>query len=81
MKIAPEATHRHKRLGAVVVLQMGSELAKIVMTNGDEFWVKVSELTDLSVEVVAEPKSSKKQAKAARPAATVDSRLRVAHVA
>lgn len=49
MKKIQAATHSHKRLGPVVVLQSTADLAQVVMTiSGDTFWVKVAELTELS---------------------------------
>ena len=46
MKKIQEATHNHKRAGAVVVLQSTAELAQIVtVAGGDTFWVKVADLT------------------------------------
>jgi hypothetical protein len=82
MKSIPDATHRHKRLGAVVVLQMTSELAKIVMpVSGDEFWVKVSELSELTADAPPKAKATKKQSKAERPEASADSRYGTARVA
>jgi hypothetical protein len=49
MKKIPQATHNHKRAGAVVVLQSTAELAQVVTSiSGDTFWVKVSDLTQLA---------------------------------
>jgi hypothetical protein len=49
MKQIQRATHNHKRLGAVVVLQSTAELAQIVtVVSGDSFWVKVADLTQLA---------------------------------
>jgi hypothetical protein len=54
-----QATHSHKRAGAVVVLQSTAELAKVrVITSGDEFWVKLADLTKSTG--VAEGKPRKK---------------------
>jgi hypothetical protein len=56
MKKIPQATHNHKRAGAVVVLQSKGELAQVVTTiSGDTFWVKVAELTELASERVEKP--------------------------
>jgi hypothetical protein len=82
MKSIPDATHRHKRLGPVVVLHMSSELAKIVMpVSGDEFWVKISELSELTAEAPAKTKGTKKQSKADRANAAADDRYRAVRVA
>jgi hypothetical protein len=82
MKSIPEATHRHKRLGAVAVLQSTSELAKIAMpVSGEEFWVKISDLSELNAEVPAKSKAAKKQSKADRANAAADNRYHAARVA
>jgi hypothetical protein len=48
MKKTHEATHNHKRAGAVVVLQSTGELAQVLtVTGGDTFWVKVVDLTQV----------------------------------
>ncbi len=57
MKNNQEATHDHKRMGTVVVLESTGELAKVLMpTTGDEFWVKLIDLTPLSDVVVVKRK-------------------------
>jgi hypothetical protein len=59
MKTNHEATHNHKRAGAVVVLQSTAELAQVVTTaSGDAFWVKLADLTELPANRVE--KSAKK---------------------
>ena len=59
MKKIHEATHNHKRAGAVVVLQSTGELAQVVTTiGGDTFWVKLADLTELASD--HEEKPSKK---------------------
>jgi hypothetical protein len=46
MKSTQQATHNHKRAGAVMVLQTTTELAQVTtVTGGDTFWVKVADLT------------------------------------
>jgi hypothetical protein len=56
MKKIQEATHNHKRVGAVVVLQSTAELAQIVtVINGDTFWVKLADLTQLGGNQVQKP--------------------------
>jgi hypothetical protein len=56
MKKIHEATHNHKRVGAVTVLQSTAELAQVVTTpSGDIFWVKVAELTELAGDRAQKP--------------------------
>jgi hypothetical protein len=58
MKNSREATHDHKRVGTVVVLESTGELAKVLIpTTGDEFWVKLIDLTPLSDVVVVKRKA------------------------
>jgi hypothetical protein len=62
-----QATHNHKRAGAVVVLESTAELARIrVLTSRDEFWVKLKDLAELVGGVVPESKPSKKESRANR---------------
>lgn len=43
-----EATHNHKRAGAVIVLRSTAELAEIqIPSSGEHFWVKLIDLTKL----------------------------------
>jgi hypothetical protein len=56
MKKIQQATHKHKRVGAVVVLQSTAELAQVVTAlSGDTFWVKVADLTQLAGDQVQKP--------------------------
>jgi hypothetical protein len=56
-----QATHNHKRAGAVVILQSTAELARIrVLTSGDEYWVKLTDVAELVGGVVPQSKPSKK---------------------
>jgi len=42
-------THRHKRVGDVVLLRSTAELAEVLTsTSGERFWVKLTELTELA---------------------------------
>ena len=46
MKNKQQATHNHKRVGPVVLLESTTELAKVfVLASEDEFWVKLTDLT------------------------------------
>jgi hypothetical protein len=48
MKNTNQATHNHKRVGAVIVLQSTEELAEVLVPSScDHFWVKRTELTKL----------------------------------
>jgi hypothetical protein len=63
MKSNREATHNHKRAGAVAILESTTELARIVVTvSGEEFWVKQIDLTPVGA--VDASKASKKRVKA-----------------
>jgi hypothetical protein len=66
MKNIHQATHNHKRAGAVAVLQSTAELAQVVTSGNDTFWVKLADLTELGAAV--ESKGSKKESKARRNA-------------
>ncbi len=49
MKNTNQATHSHKRMGAVIVLRSTAELAEIqIPSSGEHFWVKLTELTKLA---------------------------------
>jgi hypothetical protein len=49
MKNTNQATHNHKRVGAVVVLRSTAELAEVMVpSSGDHFWVKITDLTKLA---------------------------------
>lgn len=52
MKNVQRATHNHRRMGDVVVLQSTDQLAQVLTSASDTFWVKVTELTKLADEVV-----------------------------
>jgi len=58
------ATHKHKRAGAVIVLRSMAELAEVqISTSGERFWVKRSDLTELAVGAAEAPTPRKKRAK------------------
>ena len=49
MKNSNQATHNHKRVGAVIVLRSTAELAEVqIPSSGDHFWVKLTDLTELA---------------------------------
>jgi hypothetical protein len=70
-------THNHKSAGAVVLLESTAELAKILVpSSGDEFWVRLTDLTQLAG-VVEKGKPGKKQSLKSRPNASANSQYRV----
>jgi hypothetical protein len=76
------ARYNHKSAGAVVLLESTAELAKVLIPgSGDEFWVKLTDLTQLAGGVIEESKpDNKKLGKAARtPHRTADTAQRVSH--
>jgi hypothetical protein len=78
MKINQQATHNHKRAGAVVLLESTAELAKVMTpANGDEFWVKLTDLTELVGGVIEKSKPSSKSLGKSRPNSSANSRYRV----
>ena len=82
MKNNQQATHNHKRAGAVVVLESTAELAKVLTpATGDEFWVKLSDLTELVGGAVEKTKPSKKHSGKSRPNASSNSQYRVVRAA
>lgn len=67
MSNTEQATHYFKRAGAVVVLQSTAELARIrVLTTGDEFWVKLTDVVELAGGVMPESKPVKKASRISR---------------
>jgi len=82
MKNNQQATHSHKREGAVVILQSTSELARVLVSaTGDEFWVKLIDLTPLVAGVVHDGKPVKKQSRKTRPNASPNTNYRVVRAA
>jgi hypothetical protein len=66
MNSTKQATHHHKRAGAVTVLQSTADLARIhVVASSEEFWVKLTDLTELTGGVMPET-PRKKASRAAR---------------
>jgi len=77
-----QCTHNHKRSGAVIVLESTNELAKVLIpTSGDEFWVKVIDLTPIVAGVTAEAKPRKKYSSKDRPSASANTQYRTVRVA
>lgn len=80
MKNNDQATHDHKRAGAVVLLESTAVLGKVLTTNGDEFWVKLEDLT-LAGGAIEKTKAGKKRPGNDRPTASPNSRYRVVRAA
>jgi hypothetical protein len=80
MKNNQQATHDHKRAGSVVLLESTAVLGKVLTTNGDEFWVKLEDLT-LAGGEIEKPKAGKKRPASDRPIASANSRYRVVRAA
>jgi len=82
MKINQKATHDHRKVGPVVFLESTTGLAKVsVAASGDEFWVKLTDLTLLVEGAVEEAKPSKKRLKKTRPDISPDRLHRVGRAA
>jgi hypothetical protein len=82
MKNNQSATHSHKRAGAVVLLESTAELAKILVpSSGDEFWVKLTDLTQLAGGMIEKSKPGRREL-GKRPAnASPNSQYRVVRAA
>jgi hypothetical protein len=82
MKNNPLATHNHKRAGAVTLLESSGELAKVLIpASGDEFWVRLIDLTQLVEGVSEKSPSGRKRSTKTRPNASPNSQYRVVRVA
>ena len=64
MKSIHQATHFHKRVGDVVLLQSTPELAQVTTSASDTFWVKLADLTELGAD--GSNRAIKKESKANR---------------
>jgi hypothetical protein len=77
-----QATHNHKRAGAVMLLESTAELAKVVIpASGDEFWVRLADLTQLVGGEIEKSRPAKKQSAKSRPNASPNSQYRVVRAA
>jgi hypothetical protein len=82
MKNNPLATHNHKRAGAVTLLESSGELGKVLIpASGDEFWVRMVDLTQLVNGVIEKSPSTKKRSAKSRPNASPNNQYRVVRVA
>jgi hypothetical protein len=58
MENSDQATHNHKRMGAVIVLRSTAELAEVqIPSSSDHFWVRLTDLTELA-ETIASGRNS-----------------------
>jgi len=77
MKKNQQATHNHKRAGSVVLLESTTELGKVLMlVSGDEFWVRLTDLTPLVSGVIEKSKPSNKPLGKNRPNTSPNSHYR-----
>lgn len=76
MKNSRDATHNHKTAGAVVLLESTAQLAKVsVPARGDEFWVKLADLTELVDGVIEKSKPGEQRSRKDGPNASPNSRV------
>jgi hypothetical protein len=77
MKNNQSATYSHKRAGAVVLLETTAELAKVLIPgSGAEFWVRLTDLTQLAGSVIEKSKPGNKQFGKSRGNVSPNSRYR-----
>jgi hypothetical protein len=82
MKNTQHATHNHKRAGAAVLLESTAELGKVlILESGDEFWVQLTDLTELVDGVINKSELGKKGLGKTRPSASTNSPHRVGRAA
>lgn len=69
-------THRHKTHGPVLLLESTAQLAKVlVLDQGDEIWVKLSDLTEGAHAVTK--KAPRKASSKDRPTSSANSSYRI----
>ena len=77
-----QATHSHKTAGAVVILESTAQLAKVsVPARGDEFWVKLTDLSELVGGAIEKGGPGKKRPRKDRPNASANSQYRTVRAA
>jgi hypothetical protein len=82
MKNNQQATHNHKRVGPVVLLQSTTELAKVlVLASEDEFWVKRSDLTLVGDDLIEKGTTAKIRQSKTRPNVSSNPQYRVVRAA
>jgi hypothetical protein len=78
----PQATHNHKRVGAVVLLESTTELAKVlVLTGEDEFWVRLTDLTPFGDNLIEKSRGTKSHQSKTRPNVSPNPHYRVVRAA
>ena len=69
------ATHRHKTRGPVIIIESTAQLARVVaVEQGDEMWVKLSDLTE-GAQAVTKKRSQPKTKD--RPSSSANSSYRI----
>jgi hypothetical protein len=78
MKNNEQAEYNHKKMGAVVLLESSALLGKVLVSvSGDEFWVKLTDLTPLMDSVTEKGNPARKPLGPNRPNASPDSQYHV----
>jgi len=82
MKNKQQATHNHKRVGPVVLLESTTELAKVfVLASEDEFWVKLTDLTLFGDNLIEKSRGAKGHQIKTRPNVSPNPHYRVVRAA
>jgi hypothetical protein len=82
MKNNQQATHNHKRVGAVVLLESTTELGKVLVLAGqDEFWVKLTDLTPFGEDLIGKSTTAQIHRRKNRPNVSADPKYRVVRAA
>ena len=82
MKNKQQATHNHKRVGPVVLLESTTELAKVlVLASEDEFWVKLTDLTLFGDNLIEKSRGAKPHQIKTRPNVSPNPHYRVVRAA
>jgi hypothetical protein len=82
MKNKQQATHNHKRVGPVVLLESTTELAKVfVLASEDEFWVKLTDLTLFGDNLIEKTRGTKSHQINTRPNVSPSPHYRVVRAA
>ena len=74
-------TYNHKRMGAVVLLESTAVLGRVLTPeNGDEFWVKLSDLTQVVGDAIKKTKPGNRLGKS-HPNSSPNNQYRVVRAA
>jgi hypothetical protein len=77
-----QATHNHKSVGAVVLLESTTELAKVlVLASEDEFWVKLTDLSLFGDNLIKKSRGTKSHQIKIRPNVSANPHYRIVHAA